>query len=55
MNVARSVGPPVAFGIGFLALWELVVKAFDLQPFVLPAPTAIWVAFTDRLYDVVDK
>ncbi len=55
MSVWRSVGPPLAFGAGFLALWELVVKVFDLKPFVLPAPTAIWAAFTDRFSDVVDK
>lgn len=34
--------PPVAFGVGFLALWELFVVWRDIKPFVLPKPTAIW-------------
>jgi NitT/TauT family transport system permease protein len=34
------------FGVAFLALWELAVKVFDFQPYFLPAPTAIWEAFT---------
>ena len=55
MNIVRRVWPPVAFGVGFLVLWEVVVKAFDLKPFVLPAPSAIWSAFTDRFGDVVEK
>ncbi len=55
MKLLRIVGPPVVFGLVFLGLWELVVKAFDLKPFVLPAPTAIWSAFTERFSDVVDK
>lgn len=55
MRIVRALAAPLAFGIGFLALWEFVVKAFDLKPFVLPAPTAIWTAFTERFSDVVDK
>jgi NitT/TauT family transport system permease protein len=51
----RAAGPPALFGVGFLAIWELVVKSFDLKPFVLPAPSAIWLAFTERFGDVVDK
>ncbi|WP_420450813.1 ABC transporter permease [Ilumatobacter sp.] len=54
-NPLRAVWPPVAFAIAGLALWEIVVRALDLQPFVLPAPTEIWSAFTDRFGDVVDK
>lgn len=55
MRIARSLVAPAAFGVGFLAVWELVVRGFDLQPFVLPAPTAIWSAFVERFADVVDK
>ena len=40
------VWPPIVFGVAFLALWELAVKVFDFQPYFLPAPTAIWGAFT---------
>ncbi len=46
---------PVCFGVGILAAWEAVVRVTGLKPFVLPAPTAIWTAFTDRFSDVVDK
>ena len=51
----RGIWPPILFGIGFLLLWQAIVKGFGLQPFVLPAPTAIWSAFTGRFDDVVDK
>lgn len=54
-TVTRAVGPPLVFGVGFLTVWELIVKGFGLKPFVLPAPTAIWSAFTERFSDVVDK
>jgi len=55
MRILRALAAPLVFGIGFLAVWELVVKGFDLKPFVLPAPTAIWTAFLERFSDVVDK
>lgn len=44
-----AVAPPAVFGLVFLALWEAVVKGFDLKPYFLPAPSAIWSAFTDNL------
>jgi NitT/TauT family transport system permease protein len=34
--------PPIIVGIGFLLLWEVFVEARDIQPYVLPRPTAIW-------------
>ena len=55
MKTARALAAPLTFGVGFLAVWELVVKGFGLKPFVLPAPTAIWAAFVERFSDVVDK
>ena len=48
-RVAGYVVPPVAFGVLFVLLWEGVVKAFDLKPFFLPAPSAIWDAFVDNV------
>ncbi len=36
---------PIAVGILVLALWETVVRAYDVPVFVLPAPSAIWIAF----------
>ena len=55
MNVRRLAGSmtasmawPIAFGLGFLALWEAVVRGFDLKPYFLPAPSAIGEAFVDN-------
>ena len=44
-----AVWPPVAFGVLFVLAWEGVVKAFDLKPYFLPAPSAIWEAFVDNV------
>jgi NitT/TauT family transport system permease protein len=51
MNVRRLamiVVPPAVFGIVFVLGWEAVVKGFDLKPYFLPAPSAIWEAFVDN-------
>jgi NitT/TauT family transport system permease protein len=45
----RLILPPVAFGAAFLALWETVVKVFDLKPYFLPTPTSIWAEFHGNL------
>lgn len=34
--------PPVVVGIGFLLLWQAFVEARNIQPYVLPKPSAIW-------------
>lgn len=47
-RVLRAVLPPAVFGVMFLAAWELLVQGFDLKPYFLPAPSAIWSAFTDN-------
>ncbi len=52
--VLRELWPPVLFGVVFLAVWEAIVKGFDLKPFLLPAPSAIWSAFLERWDDVWD-
>ncbi|MGB0800804.1 MAG: hypothetical protein ACPGSH_03470 [Ilumatobacteraceae bacterium] len=52
MRVARlasAVLPPLVWGVAFVAAWEALVRGFDLKPYFLPAPTAIWSAFTDNL------
>lgn len=41
----RAVWPPLVFGLGFVVLWEGAVKVFDLKPYFLPPPSAIWTAF----------
>ncbi|MEM1101277.1 MAG: ABC transporter permease subunit, partial [Pseudomonadota bacterium] len=44
---------PVLFGITILVLWEGVVRAFDVSPVILPAPTQVaetFAASTDLLW-----
>ena len=36
--------PPIVFGALFLGLWQLIVKAAQIKPYVLPAPSDIWTA-----------
>lgn len=40
---------PVIFGITLLVLWEGIVKGFDINPVLLPAPSQIGAAFMDNL------
>jgi NitT/TauT family transport system permease protein len=53
VNTARarqliaSVVPPIVFGVLFLAAWQWWVVTYDVQPFVIPKPTAIWQSFVD--------
>ena len=54
-GVVKSIGPPLVFGVAFLGAWELIVAVFDIAPFTLPAPSAIWSAFTERFGQVVDE
>ncbi len=43
----RRVVPPVLALFGVVALWEGVVRAFGIEAFILPAPSAIWSAFVE--------
>jgi NitT/TauT family transport system permease protein len=45
----RSVVPPLVFGVAFLALWESVVRGFDLKPYFLAAPSKIVGEFADNV------
>lgn len=45
----RVVLPPLVFGVAFLALWEAAVKVFDLKPYFLPPPSAIWTQFRENV------
>ena len=47
-SLVRGLGPPVVFGVGFLTIWELAVKVFDLKAYFLPPPSAIWQQFTEN-------
>jgi NitT/TauT family transport system permease protein len=47
-SVARGALPPIVFGVAFLALWQGIVRGFDLKPYFLVAPTDIAGAFFDN-------
>lgn len=47
-TTASIAGWPALFGASFLAAWELFVRALDLKPYFLPAPSAIGEAFLDN-------
>ncbi|CAN5456086.1 ABC transporter permease [soil metagenome] len=36
-----AVLAPLVFGIVVIGLWELAIKAFDVEPLIIPAPSAI--------------
>jgi NitT/TauT family transport system permease protein len=46
MNRTLKYLLPALLGIAVLALWEFLVRRYDVPVFVLPAPSAIWPAFT---------
>jgi NitT/TauT family transport system permease protein len=48
MNRILQYATPVILGILVLAIWEFVVRHFDVPPYVLPAPLAIGAAFADN-------
>ncbi len=56
MSAASTVGkvvvPPLIVGGLFVAVWEGVVRIFDIQPYLLPAPSDIWSALVDSWPDV---
>lgn len=52
MTALRRNLPAVLLFVLGLALWEVLVRAFNIQQFLLPAPSAIWASFagsTERL------
>ena len=52
-SLATSLGPPVLFGVVVVLLWEGFVRWRDIQPIVLPAPSAIWSSITHYFTDIV--
>lgn len=50
----RDWGPPVLLLIGFLVVWEVTVRAFHIQQFILPSPIAIAVAWQKYLPELLD-
>ncbi|GAA3203826.1 ABC transporter permease [Dactylosporangium siamense] len=54
MKYVRSILPPVLVGVLAIALWELIVTAGRIAPFILPAPSAIWAQLVEQRDNVVD-
>lgn len=58
MNAVRSVRelvvPPLIFGALFLGTWEAIVRVYDIKPFLLPSPSAIWSNLLDNWTKVYD-
>jgi NitT/TauT family transport system permease protein len=48
MNNALKYLLPAALGVIALALWEFLVRHYQVPVFLLPAPSAIWPAFTEN-------
>ena len=49
---ARTVVAPVVFGVAALAVWQLAVIVFNIQPYVLPGPINIGASFGQDLSTV---
>jgi NitT/TauT family transport system permease protein len=49
-----TVIAPLALGALVIIGWELLVDAADIEPFVLPAPSAIWEQITTNTGSIVD-
>lgn len=54
MRYLRAVLPPVVVGVLAVVLWEVVVTAGRIAPFILPAPSAIWDQLVEQRDNVVD-
>lgn len=48
----RKRAPAIGVFVGFIAVWEGAVRIFDIQGFILPAPSAILAAFPDAWPDL---
>lgn len=40
--------PAIVLFVAVLLLWELLVRLFEIQQFLLPAPSVIWASFRDN-------
>ncbi len=45
----RLILAPVLLGVVLIAFWQWMVVHFDLAPYVVPSPSAIWAQFTENL------
>ncbi|WP_228538141.1 ABC transporter permease [Nocardia sp. XZ_19_385] len=54
MTSLKSILPPVLFGIGGLALWQILTVAAGVPSFLLPAPTAIAEQFGENFGRILE-
>jgi NitT/TauT family transport system permease protein len=50
---ALRTAVPLALGAFVIALWEFLVRHYDVPVYVLPAPSAIWPAFTQNFPELM--
>jgi NitT/TauT family transport system permease protein len=48
MSALPKYAIPLALGIAVLALWEFLVRHYEVSVFVLPPPSAIWTALAEN-------
>ncbi len=46
-GLARDYAPAAAFLVLLVVGWEVAVAAFDVAPYLLPAPSGVWTAFLE--------
>ena len=49
-----TVLAPLVLGALVILAWEWLVNAYDIKPFILPAPSAIWEQVTGNTGSIVD-
>ena len=47
-HLLSAAVPPLVLGLLFLAAWQLWVEVYDVKPFIIPKPTAIWQSLVDN-------
>jgi len=53
MSKALHIAIPFLLGAVVLAAWEFAVGHYQVPPYVLPAPSAIWQAFLDNFTSLI--
>lgn len=46
---------PIVFGVAAVVVWEVLVAALAIKPFVLPAPSGIWAEFVGRFPTILQS
>jgi NitT/TauT family transport system permease protein len=55
MSALLKYAVPVALGIALLALWEFLVRHYNVPVYVLPAPSAIWAALVENFASLMQS